>query len=203
MRLVDCMPAWATIAGFDDAFWPEPGETHYRQTVPEVGVACAIECEGRLEPSVATWLLYRWWDLESNGWNTIRDIEQTAVVLAQLEHVHQPVRQLFTALPLRVVCVPELLALPPQTKNIGFWKDPFGRMFEPAVRGADHYTFGPYHVFDRNMEGEAGMWLICHEADSTISALLGCDWTGSERYFYAGNGRLTPADAAHLRAIAY
>jgi hypothetical protein len=204
MLLDDRSPAWAAIAGYDEAFWPEPGETYVRQSVPEVGAPCLVH-SGERRSSGPSWLLYRWWNLDCNGWDTIEDVENTAVILTSLVPVdHQESSQLFTATPITVLRVPDLVTLPPKSTDVGFWDDPFGRVFETTLRQANYYNFGPYHVFDRNFEGDVGMWLICHEAKGAMSALLGCDWSwrAGERFFFAGHGRLTGAEADHLRQFA-
>ena len=206
MAIKDYQPAWATIAGYDYAFWPEPGGAYYRDSIPEVGVRCMVRYGLAEETPTKPWLLYRWWKLECNGWESIEDVENTAVVLAELDPIpgFKP-NQVCSALPIHVLRVPDLLALTPQTDAIGFWNDPFGRLLESTLdlgsRYVRYYRFGPYHVFNVNMEGDAGMWAVFHEAESNMDALLVCDWCSSHRLFYAGHGRLTKGEADRLRAF--
>jgi hypothetical protein len=203
MGITDYQPAWATIAGYDYAFWPEPGGAYYRTSVPEIDVRCMVQYPLAEETPTKPWLLYEWWNLECNEWDSIEDIENTAVVLAQLDPIpgFKP-NHVCSALPIQVLRVPDLLKLTPQSHKIGFWKDPYGRLLEGALAlrtRVHYYSFGPYRVCNVNFEGDAGMWAIFHEAESDVSALLVCDWCRSHRLFYAGHGRLTSEEADHLR----
>jgi hypothetical protein len=161
MAITDHQPAWATIAGYDGAFWPEPGGAYTRTSVPEVDVRCMVRYALAEETPSTPWLLYRWWKLESNGWDSIEDVENTAVVLAQLDPIpgFKP-DQVCSALPIHVLRVPDLLKLTPQTDNVSFWRDPYGRLLESSLapgRPCQYHRFGAYHVFDVNVESDTGM----------------------------------------------